>query len=77
MEETAAIEALDPLYRVTQVAEYCKTSPKVIWKEIAEGNLPAVKVRGRLRVHKSALTAYLARGGGHGKDEGTTAQSAA
>ena len=55
-------EAEDQLYRLRTAAERAAVSESTIRRLIAEGVLPAVLVRGRLRIRRSDLSRLIAAG---------------
>jgi len=52
-------ELLPTVYTVSEVAEILKVSEKTVYKEVKEGNLKSVKVRGSIRVSNKFLEEYL------------------
>ena len=52
---------LKPTFCPGQIAEIFGVSPRTIYREIEDGNLRAIRIRGSLRVPLSELEAYLKR----------------
>lgn len=55
-------EVDEQLYRVRTAAERAAVSESTIRRLVAEGALPAVRVRGRLRIRRSDLSRLIAAG---------------
>lgn len=53
------LEATTEFLTVSQVAHLLKVSPKLIYKMIAAGKLPASRIAGALRLDPNALIAWL------------------
>ncbi|WP_372470774.1 helix-turn-helix domain-containing protein [Saccharothrix luteola] len=51
----------EPLYQVSEVAELLRVSKQTVYRAISDGELPAVRIRSRKLVPKSAVTAVLQR----------------
>lgn len=51
----------EPLYQVNEVAELLRVSKQTIYRAINDGELPAVRIRSRKLVPRSAVTAVLQR----------------
>jgi excisionase family DNA binding protein len=54
-------EAPDPLLTREEAAECLSVSVRTLDTLIAEGSLPALKIRGCVRIHPDALQAYIRR----------------
>jgi len=52
-------DELPSVYTVSEVAKILKVSEKTVYREVKEGNLKAVKVRGSIRVSESYLKDYM------------------
>jgi excisionase family DNA binding protein len=53
------LEAATELLTIAQVARLLKVSPKLIYKMVAAGKLPANRIAGSLRLDPNALIAWL------------------
>lgn len=60
--EDHVINNQDPLMTVPEVAEYLSTSDRFVRRLVAERRIPFVKVGRHVRIHLSAVDAFLAAG---------------
>ena len=47
------------VYTVTEVADILQVSTKTVYKMIQSGEIPALRVRGQIRITHTALQNYL------------------
>jgi excisionase family DNA binding protein len=57
--ETGEVSVAPRFYSVAQVAKMLGTSPMTLYRAIAEGEFPAVRIRGRLIIPAKALDALV------------------
>lgn len=60
MSARAVTPSDSPYWTVAETSAYAKLCEAIVRREIAKGNLKAVKVGGAYRVHRSAVEAWLA-----------------
>ena len=53
---------MDRVYTVPEIAQILRISTKTTYQLIKEGDLPAIRVRGQIRITSEALAEYMKGG---------------